>query len=84
MSTKITVKVEKEVLRMATEFAKEKGQNLSEMIENYLKSIVVSGSKIKPENLSPRVQRLRGIIKLDTKKDYKEILVEELTEKYGL
>jgi len=84
MSTKITVKVEKEVLKMASEFAMDKGLNLSEMIENYIKSIAISGHKIKPETLSPRIQRLRGIIKLDAKQDYKEILVAELTEKYGL
>lgn len=84
MGTKITVKVEKEVLKMASEYAMAKGQDLSEMIENYLKSIAARGSKIDPEKLSPRIQRLRGIIKLDTKQDYKEILVEELKEKYGI
>ena len=40
--------------------------------------------KIKEKQLSPKVRKLRGIIKVDDNFDYKKILTEELSKKYGL
>jgi len=84
MSTKLTLTMEKEVIEIAKKHAKEKGQSLSEMVENYFKFITVRRTKIKVEQLSTKVQKLRGIIKADEKLDYKEILTEELSKKYGI
>ncbi|MCF6268788.1 MAG: DUF6364 family protein [Melioribacteraceae bacterium] len=82
MNTKLTLTLKKEVIQIAKEYAKEKGQSLSELVENYFKLITVSKREVKHEELSPRIQRLRGIIKTDKKLDYKTILTEELTKKY--
>jgi len=84
MSTKLTLTLEKEVIETAKEYAKEKGQSLSELVENYFKLITMSRREIKPKELSPRIQRLRGIIKTKEKLDYKQILQEELEKKYGI
>jgi len=84
MNTKLTLTIEKEVIEIAKAYAKEKGQSLSEMVENYFKLITVNRRQIKPEQLSPRIQRLRGIIKTDEKINYKQILAEELAKKYGI
>ena len=83
MNTKLTLTIEKEVIKIAKKYAKEKGQSLSEMVENYFKLITVDKREIKPEQLSPRIRRLRGIIKSNEKIDKKQILSEELTKKYG-
>lgn len=40
--------------------------------------------KISPEELSERVRKLRGILKVKKNFDYKVILVEELAKKYGV
>ncbi|MFV0345575.1 MAG: hypothetical protein ACK5IQ_04925 [Bacteroidales bacterium] len=40
--------------------------------------------KIKEKALSPKVQKLRGIIKPDNSLDYKQILTEELSKKYDV
>ena len=37
MNTKLTLTIEKEVIEIAKEYAKDKGQSLSEMVENYFK-----------------------------------------------
>ena len=37
MNTKLTLTIEKEVIQIAKAYAKEKGQSLSELVENYLK-----------------------------------------------
>lgn len=84
MNTKLTLTIEKEVIETAKEYAKDKGQSLSEMVENYFKLITVNRRKIEPKQLSLKVQKLRGIIKLDENFDYKQTLTEELSKKYGL
>lgn len=84
MNTKLTLTLEKEVIETAKEYAKEKGQSLSEMVENYFKLITVDKRNIKTKQLSPKVQKLRGIIKTDKNIDYKQILTEELAKKYGV
>lgn len=83
MNTKLTLTIEEEVIKIAKEYAKEKGQSLSELVENYFKLITNERRPIKPNELSPRVVRLRGIIKVDEEVDDKEILTEELLKKYG-
>lgn len=84
MNTKLTLTIEKEVIELAKAYAKEKGQSLSEMVENYFKLITIDRRQIKQEELSPRVRRLRGIIKVDEKIDQKRILEEELAKKHGI
>jgi len=84
MNTKLTLTIEKEVIEIAKEYAKEKGQSLSEMVENYFKFVTVKRIKIKEKQLSPKVRKLRGIIKADKDLDYNEILTEELSKKYGI
>jgi hypothetical protein len=84
VNTKLTLTIEKEVIKIAKEYAKEKGQSLSEMVENYFKFVTVKRMKIKENQLSPKVRRLRGIIKTNDDFDYNRTLTEELSKKYGL
>lgn len=84
MNTKLTLTIEKEVIEIAKEYAKEKGMSLSEMVENYFKFVTVKRKKMKEKQLSTKVRRLRGIIKTDENFDYKKILTEELSKKYGI
>ena len=84
MNTKLTLTIQKEVIEIAKEYAKEKGQSLSEMVENYFKFVTISRKKTKEKQLSTKVRKLRGIIKLDENFDYKQILTEELSKKYGV
>lgn len=84
MNTKITLTIEKEVIEIAKEYAEEKGQSLSEMVEEYFKFIAVKRIKIKEKQLSLKVRKLRGIIKADDNFDTKQILTEELSKKYGV
>lgn len=84
MNTKLTLTIEKEVIDIAKAYAKDKGQSLSEMVENYFKFVTVKRMKIKEKELSPKVRKLRGIIKVDRDFDYKRVLTEELSKKYGV
>ena len=62
MNTKLTLTMEKEVIQIAKAYAKDKGQSLSDLVENYFKLITNERRPLKSEELSPRVKRLRGII----------------------
>jgi len=84
MNTKLTLTIEKEVIEIAKEYAKEKGLSLSEMVENYFKFVTAKRMSLKEKQLSPKVRKLRGIIKTEDNLDYKQILTEELSKKYGI
>jgi len=60
MNTKLTLTIEKEVIKEAKEYAKERGQSLSDLVENNFKLLTKDERKIKPSQLSPRIKRLRG------------------------
>ena len=71
MTTKLTLTIEEKVVRSAKKYAQNKGQSLSSLVENYLKS--VSREK-EAETLSPKVSKLLGVIKLPEGYDYKKEL----------
>lgn len=84
MNTKLTLTIEKEIIKIAKEYAKDKGQSLSEMVENYFKFVTVKRMHTKEKQLSPKVRKLRGIIKVEDDFNYKEILTDELIKKYNV
>jgi cytochrome c556 len=44
----------------------------------------VDRRKISEKQLSPKVRKLRGIIKTEENFDYEKVLTEELSKKYGV
>jgi hypothetical protein len=80
MTTKLTLTMEGKVIDSAKKYARLKGKSLSGIVENYLKSI--STNEIKTEDLSPKVARLKGIIKLPEDFDYKKEIGNALIKKY--
>lgn len=84
MNTKLTLTLEKEVIEIAKKYAKEKGQSLSEMVENYFKFITTSENVVEEKELSYKVKKLRGIINTEDNFDYKKTLTEELSKKYEI
>ena len=71
MTTKLTLTVEKSVIDRAKSYAKNTGRSLSELIENYLDNIT---KESKEENLSPKLRKIVGAVKLPTDFDEKEEL----------
>ncbi len=81
MTTKLTLTIEQDVIKIAKNYAHSRGRSLSDLIENYLKFLT---SKMNNDNdLSPKVKKLMGAIKLPKDFDYKKTLREELTKKYA-
>jgi hypothetical protein len=67
MNSKLTLTVEKSVIERAKSYAKHTGRSLSEMIQNYLENITQDS---KDENLSPKLKKIVGAVKLP--KDFNE------------
>lgn len=81
MTTKLTLTIEHTVIDSAKKYAREKGKSLSDIVENYLKSISVSEESV--QTLSPRVAKLMGSVKFPEDFDYKKELGKVLREKHG-
>ena len=82
MNTKLTLKLDKEIIEKAKSYAKEKQTSLSVLVANYFKSL--AEDKDEPDlELSPIVQELSGIIALPEDFNPKEEYTRYLIEKYS-
>jgi hypothetical protein len=83
MNTKLTLTLKKEIIDQAKKYASDKGRSLSEMVENYFKYLTSQKDANSSDTISPRIQKLRGIIKVDKNFDYNEVLNTTRNEKHG-
>jgi hypothetical protein len=83
MSTKLTLTVDQEVIDSAKEYAKKTKRSLSNIIEEYLKSLTSGTQSAKKPKLSKLVKELKGSVKDPApSKSYKETLTDALIEKH--
>jgi len=79
MDSKLTLKLNEDVIEQAKKYAKENNISLSRMIENYLTA--VTERKIRSKKTSPLVKSLTGVVKLDDS-DYRKKYNDFLSQKY--
>lgn len=87
MNTKLTLSLEKDVIEKAKIYAKGTGRSLSEMVENYFKSLVSTSNNSqenKDDEIDPSLKKLVGIIELPKDFDVKKARDEHYKEKYGI
>lgn len=82
MNTKLTIVLEQEIIQKAKDYAKQKNRSLSNIIENYLKSLTKEDVKKETVKVSPIVKSLRGSFKLPKDFDYKEELIRAIEKKH--
>lgn len=81
MTTKLTLTIEQDVLKIAKIYAEQNGRSLSELIENYLQILTTKATI--DEKLSPKVKKLLGKVKLPKDFDYKKNIAAELAKKHS-
>ena len=81
MNTKLTIKLNEDIISRAKRYAKHRKTSLSKMIESYLDSITKPNSK--KIEITPLVKSLSGIITLTDDYDYKKDYADHLTSKYS-
>jgi predicted CopG family antitoxin len=79
MDTKLTLKINEDVIEKAKEYAKAKKTSLSDLIENYLQKL--TNNKKSKKDITPLVKSLSGVISLpkdyNEKKDYTDYLINK-------
>ncbi len=80
MDTKLTLRLDKEVIEKAKQYAQSRKMSLSRIIEVYLN--LLTRENLKEESISPLVQGLSGVIDLPDAYNHKEGYTDYLSEKY--
>lgn len=80
----MTLKLDKNVIDKAKEYASSHKKSLSRMIESYLKSLVDKDPKEQDDDIeiSPFVKSMRTGVKIPADFDYKKAYGDHLEEKY--
>lgn len=80
METKLTLRLNKRTIDKAKNYAQIHNISISKIVESYLESITKHNT---PErDISPLVESLAGVIKLDKSYDFKKDYAIYLSEKY--
>jgi len=85
MSSKLTLSVDQKIIEEAKKYAKLNGRSLSNLVEEYLKSLVKQSDDHVDFEVSPAIRALYGSVKFsqaDKDADYKLIVREERAKKY--
>jgi hypothetical protein len=80
MDSKLTLKLNENVIQRAKQYAKENNMSLSRMIESYLQAVTLK--KINNAKISPLVESLTGVIELENY-DYRKDYTDFLSQKYS-
>ncbi|TDD96210.1 DUF6364 family protein [Flavobacterium cellulosilyticum] len=81
MDTKLTLKLDQEIIEKAKQYAAEKKVSLSRLIENYLNSLT-SDKTNDDFQISPFVKSLSSGTKIPADYDYKKDRADYLEQKY--
>lgn len=82
METKLTLRLNDNVIARAKVYARNHKTSLSKMIESYLDSITAQKEEKKDGSITPLVESLSGVIDLPADFDYKKEYGDYLAEKY--
>ena len=82
MDTKLTLKLNQEIIEKAKIYASQKKVSLSRIIENYLNSLTNDSKNENSIEISPFVKSLSSGKKMPTDLDYKKEYSEHLMNKY--
>ena len=86
MTTKLTLSINKEVIKNAKELSQKSGISISQMVENFLKqSIKFHPEKkiLKKEELPPFLKKMYGAVKTKDKREYKDVYQNYIAEKHS-
>jgi F0F1-type ATP synthase membrane subunit b/b' len=82
MDTKLTLKLNQEIIEKAKVYASQKKVSLSRIIENYLNSLTNDAKSDNSIEISPFVKSIRTSNKIAVDLDYKKEYSENLLSKY--
>lgn len=81
MDTKLTLNIDRDIIRKAKNYARKRGRSLSDIVESYFKALT-HRADTSDDELTPKVKSLLGSFKLPEDFDYKKELSEQLRRRY--
>jgi len=82
MDAKLTLKLEKEVIQQAKQYARQQNYSLSRLVENLLRGIITQEGKGPVQAVTSRVRRLSGVLESMPDLNEEEIITNYLMEKH--
>ena len=82
MNNKLTLSLDNQVIELAKSYARKKNTSLSKLIEAYL-HFLTSGHKSDPEEISPLVKSLSGVLNSEKLIDFDASYKKHLNKKYS-
>jgi hypothetical protein len=79
MATKLTLTLDKKIIKAAKEYAKKNNISLSGIVELYFKTLSEEAEKIK---IGPITRQLSGMVNFNTEKTDKELLEDALMKRF--
>lgn len=83
MKEKLTLSIEKETKEQAKRYARRKGTSVSQMVEDFLESVTYQDDDDWRPPEGSIVAKMLGSVPDTDKRDYKEIIEEEILKKHG-
>ena len=83
MDTKLTLKLDEDVIKQAKAYARQKHQSLSALVEQYFRFLVGREEESEMPDISPTVQQLSGILKPVETHQVREEYTDYLERKYS-
>lgn len=81
MNTKLTLTIEQSLIEKAKKYAKSKGRSLSDIVENYLKTVITE-ENVNALDSAPITSSLKGSFQAPEHFNYKDELRKVLSEKH--
>ncbi len=82
MDTKLTLKLDKDIIEQVKIYAQQQQQSLSALVERYFRYLLDQEHPRTMNHISPTVKELSGIIQIDQDQDIQEEYTTYLLEKY--
>lgn len=79
--TKLTLSVDETVVEVAKRIAEANNTSVSAMFSQFVQSL--AASRARGGKTGPLTRKLSGIMELPPKPDYKELVTDALSDKYG-
>jgi len=79
VATKLTLTLDKKIIKAAKEYAKNNNISLSGIVELYFKTLSADAEKIK---IGPITRQLSGMVNFNTEKTDKELLKDALVKRF--
>lgn len=75
MDTKLTLKLDSNVIKLSKAYAKKQGKSLSSIVEDYLRSMLTQNEDTEIYDISPELASLVGVVDIG---DYDSVKAEYL------